>query len=219
MSTSYMKPLFKTYAKNAPDNSSAENGVVSELAAFVIKSGFLGKGRLSLALVVTQYAKTMGFPLDAAKLITKGGGQVLGLGKAAVQSVLKRHGIQRVLALEGGRTSQGSLQDMRRYVAFLNRLSGQGQVDLDAVEHFWIQRVQEFFGSGKPFKIRLDASRSLRTVVRDVIEQAVERQKNSPGVQYCGAVMRHLVGAKLACALGKGQFEHNSISTADAPGG
>lgn len=30
---------------------------------------------------------------------------------------------------------------------------------------------------------------------------------------------RLLVGATLDCALGKGQFDHNSFSTADAPGG
>ena len=30
-------------------------------------------------------------------------------------------------------------------------------------------------------------------------------------------MLQHLVGAKLDCALGKGQFDHNSFSTADAP--
>jgi hypothetical protein len=158
----------------------------------------------------------MGFPLDPEKLVTDGGGQVLGLGKGAVQAILKRHGIERVLASEGGRTSRGSLNNMREYVAFLNALKG--KVDLDAIETFWIERVHEFF-AGKPFKIKLDASRSLRTVVRDVIAQAVERQKNSPGMYYAGAVLQHLVGAKLDCALGKQKFEHNSFSTADAPSG
>jgi hypothetical protein len=37
-------------------------------------------------------------------------------------------------------------------------------------------------------------------------------------MNYGGAVLQHLVGAKLDCALGKGSFEHNSFSTADAPG-
>ena len=39
-----------------------------------------------------------------------------------------------------------------------------------------------------------------------------------PGMYYAGAVAQNLVGAKLDCALGKGKFEHNSYSTADAPG-
>jgi hypothetical protein len=189
-----------------------------ELAAFTAMYAFRGKGPLSVALVVTQHAKKMGLPLDAEKLLTEGGGQVLGLGKGAVQAILKRHGVARVLASEGGRTSRGSLNNMREYVAFLNALKGKGKVDLDAVEAFWIERVHEFF-AGKPFKIKLDASRSLRMVVRDVIAQAVDRQKTTPGMYYAGAVLQHLVGAKLDCALGKGKFEHNSFSTADAPGG
>ena len=57
-----------------------------------------------------------GLPLDPKLLVTQGGGQVLGLGRASVQSVLKRHGIERVLAAEGGRTSRGSLNNMRQYV-------------------------------------------------------------------------------------------------------
>lgn len=188
-----------------------------ELAAFTAKKSFRGKGPLSVALVVTQHARKMGLPLDSEKLLTEGGGQVLGLGKGAVQAILKRHGITRVLASEGGRTSRGSLNNMREYVTFLNGLRKKGPVDLVAVEAFWIERVHEFF-AGKPFKIKLDAARSLRMVVRDVLAQAVERQKTAPGVYYAGAVLQHLVGAKLDCALGKGKVQHNSFSTADAPG-
>ena len=188
-----------------------------DLASFAAENSFRGKGPLSVALVVTQHARTMGLPLSEEKLITEGGGQVLGLGKGAVQTVLKRHGIDRVLASEGGRTSRGSLHKMREYVGFLNKLQSHGEVDLDMVERFWIDCVHEFF-AGKPFKIKLDASKSLRTVVRDVIAQAEERQKTTLGVYYAGAVLQHLVGAKLDCALGKGNFEHNSFSTADSPG-
>jgi hypothetical protein len=122
-----------------------------------------------------------------------------------------------VLASEGGRTSPGSLGNMPKYVAFLNALNVKGKVNLEDVEAFWIDRVHEFF-AGKPFKIKLDDSKSLRTVVRDVISQAQERQKTTPGMYYAGAVLQHLVGAKLDCALGQGHLQHNSFSTADAPG-
>lgn len=188
----------------------------NELEKFAAEKAFRGQGPLSVALVVTQHARTMRLPLDPEKLVTERGGQVLGLGRGAVQSVLKRHGITRVLAKEGGRTSRGSLGKMREYVAFLNALGKQGKVDLDAIEVFWVDRVRQFF-SGKPFKIKLDASRSLRTVVRDVISQAEQRQKDTPGMNYAGAVLQHLVGAKLDCALGHGHLQHNSFSTADAP--
>jgi hypothetical protein len=52
-----------------------------------------------------------------------------------------------------------------------------------------------------------------------MIAQAEERQRNTPGMQYAGAVLQHLVGAKLDCALGVGNFEHNSFSTSDAQSG
>jgi hypothetical protein len=194
------------------------DAIRKELVSFTAKNSFRGKGPLSVALVVTQHARNMGLPLDDAKLITEGGGQVLGLGKGAVQAVLKRHGIDRVLASEGGRTSRGSLHNMREYVAFLNGLPRKSGIDMDAIEAFWIERVHEFF-AGKPFKIKLDPSKSIRTMVRDVITQAEERQKTAAGVYYAGAVLQHLVGAKLDCALGKGKLEHNSFSTADTPGG
>jgi len=190
----------------------------AELQRFAVGHGFKGQGPLCVALVVTQHAKQRGLPLKAADLLTTGGGQVLGLGKGAVQVVLKRHGITRVLAREGGRTSRGSINNMREYVAFLNQLAVNNSPDLELVEAFWIARVQDFFAA-KPFKVRLDMSRGLKFLVRDVLEQAEDRQKSTPGVKYAGAVMQHLVGAKLDCALGHGTFEHNSYSTADVQGG
>ena len=189
------------------------------LDAFAKEHSFVGnKGPLSVALVVTQHARTKGLPLDPDQLLTEGGGQVLGLGKGAVQAILQRYGIERVLAAEGGRTSRGSIGNMREYVALLNRLDAKGSADLDAIEAFWIARVQDFFAA-KPFRIRLDASRSLRLIVRDVLDQAEERHKTSPGVHYAGAVLQHMVGAKLDCALGPGILEHNSYSTSDQQSG
>lgn len=186
------------------------------LIQFAAEKNFKGQGPICVALVVTKHARDMGFPLDSEKLVTGRGGQVLGLGKGAVQSILKKHGITRLFAAEGGRTSRGSLDNMRGYVAFLNRLHEEGLINLDAIEAFWIEKVKEFFAA-KPFKIRMDASHSLRAVVRDVLSQAEERQRHSGGVYYVGAMLQHLVGAKLDCALGEGKFSHNSFSTADAP--
>lgn len=74
---------------------------------------FLRKGGLCVALVVTETAKARGLPLEPEALRTDQGGQVAGLGKAAVQRILQTHGISRVLAEEGGRTSLGSLALMR----------------------------------------------------------------------------------------------------------
>jgi hypothetical protein len=185
------------------------------LTAFTKNEKFSGKAKLSIALIVTQHARRLLLPLDPDALLTNAGGQVLGTGGPAVQSILARHGISKVLAAEGGRTSRGSIDTMRKYVVLLNELEAMSPIDLDAVEAFWIARVQEFFAA-KPLKVRLDTSHRLRTLVRDILAQAYERQRASPGMQYAGAVMQHLVGAKLDCALGPGSFAHNSFSTSDA---
>jgi hypothetical protein len=189
-----------------------------ELTRFTIEKRFNGKGPLSVALIVTEHARRRGLPLNPEELVTEGGGQVIGLGKDAVQKILLRHGIERVLAAEGGRTSRGSLGNMRQYATFLNSLHERGLADLNVIENFWIQHIHDFF-AGKPFKIRLDASSSLRHVVHDVIEQAEERQKAARGTHYAGAVLQHLVGAKLECALGPNEVERNSFSTADIQSG
>ena len=63
---------------------------------------FLEKGGLCVGLVVTQSCRVKGLPIDPKDLRTKESGQVAGLGKAAVQKILKAHGIQKVIAEEGG---------------------------------------------------------------------------------------------------------------------
>lgn len=151
-------------------------------------------------------------PLDPGKLVTHKGGQVEGLGKAGVQAILARHGIMRTLAEEGGRTSRGSIDNMRLYVNLLNSLDA--PVDLDAIEKFWVKRVYEFF-AGKPFRFHADAALSVRAAVRKVLDQAHERQSKLPGSRHEGAMLQHLVGAKLDIVMGKGKITHHSASEAD----
>ncbi|OSM06807.1 DUF4928 family protein [Magnetofaba australis] len=186
------------------------------LTQFAQEKRFRGKGPLALALVVTQHARKLGLPLDPEALKTDGGGQVLGLGRGAVQAILARHDITRVLAAEGGRTSRGSLGRMLDYVQFLNSLPAP---DLDAVEAFWIARVREFF-AGKPFKLRMDPAQSLRAWVAGLLEQARARQKESGGTHYLGAVLQHLTGAIIASHLPDPEsLHHHSFSTSDAQSG
>lgn len=166
--------------------------IETALDAFAKQKKFRGKGPLCVALVVTDHAKKMGLPLDADDLLTDQGGQVLGLGVTRVQSVLGRNGIDRVLAAEGGRTSRGSIKNMRAYVEFLNSSASTAGFSLDAVEAFWIKRVQDFF-AGKPFKLKLDGSLGIRAVVRNLLSQAEDRQKQASGTMYQGTLMQHLV--------------------------
>lgn len=193
----------------------------TRLEAFAKAEKFRGKGPLSVALVITEQVKrgvTAGsreFPLNHDDFLTAGGGQVLGLGRDAVQAILKNHAINRVLAAEGGRTSRGSIRNMRAYIQFLNEAHADGSLDLDAAMSFWIERVKEFFAA-KPFIMRLNASFAVRTVMRDLLDQAIERQSQGGGAMIVGTVMQHLVGAKLEIAMaGKIAIEHHGANQSD----
>ncbi len=184
------------------------------LLAFSKKQKMIKQGALCLALVVTRHAKEMGLPLNPEKLLTDGGGQVLGLGKGRVQSILKEHGIEKILAEEGGRTSRGNMGNMQIYVEFLNELANRKLADLNHIEDWWVARVVDFF-RGKPFALRYDTKSSLRGVVRDLLKQAEARQKDGGGTMYHGAMLQHLIGAKLELVLGR-ELEHHGSTVADA---
>lgn len=176
---------------------------------------FLNKGGLCVGLVVTKTAQEKGLPLNPASLRTGEGGQVAGLGKAAVQSILATYGITKVLAEEGGRTSRGSLGLMESYVTALNFLHAESKLlDLDAVMEWWIGKVKLYFASEGP-KFNFDTGKSVAANLADIFSQAAEIQKNSGGANFVGALLQHLVGAKLDIVLGAGAASHHGFSVAD----
>ncbi|MCP5055009.1 MAG: DUF4928 domain-containing protein [bacterium] len=189
--------------------------IEEQLRKFLTENNINGKGPLSVMLVMTRRAISEGLPLDRHKQLSKQRGQVKGLGKAPVQMVLKDYGITRVLSEEGGRTSRGSIKNMQDYVEFLNRLSPDKK-DLQVIEKWWVDRVRDFF-AGKPFKMKIDQSKSLHSIISDLLRQAKKRQQVMTGTMYLGTVMQHLVGAKLELALKSISIEHHGVSVADAP--
>lgn len=175
---------------------------------------FLAKGGLCVALVVTGTARARGLPLDPEDLRTTEGGQVAGLGLAAVQKILEAHGITKILAKEGGRTSRGSLGLMKAYVAVLNQLHQSEELSLDEALAWWVQKVHAHFASEGP-KFHFDVGKSLRANIEDLLTQAAEIQAAGGGTHYVGAMLQHLVGAKLDLVLGQGKIHHHGFSVAD----
>jgi hypothetical protein len=158
----------------------------------------------------------MKLPLSPDNFRTDKKGQVAGLGGGAVKSILKDYGIDRVLAEEGGRTSRGSIGLMEDYVAFLNDLHKGKLLEWAYIEKWWVDRVKEFFSS-KPIRIRADVSKSLRQIIQELLDAALERQRVCAETMVVGAVLEHLVGAKLSLALPNANIQHKSFSAADAP--
>jgi hypothetical protein len=187
----------------------------SALEAFDAKHIHLSKGALSFALIITHNLKAKKFPVEADEFRTVQEGQVAGLGGGAVRKILKEHGIDRILSDEGGRTSRGNMGRLRAYLTVLNALWQEGALDLDEAEKYWVSRVRAYFDL-QPFTFKLDPAKSLRHAVRHLFGQASTRQREVKGTMYVGAVMQHLVGAKLD-TVSKEKVEHHGFSVADAP--
>ncbi len=189
--------------------------LTEKLEAYRTEKHISSKGSLAVIVHITRYAKDHGLPLAPESLITEGSGQVLELGKSSVQKVLNDYGITQVLAEEGGRTSRGSIGIMKDYVSFLNNLHSSHQANLVAIEAWWIERVKEHF-QAKPFRLRFDAGKSIQSIISDLLLQAKKRQQESSGTMYQGAMLQHLVGAKLVLAMPEITITHNGSTVADA---
>lgn len=107
---------------------------------------------------------------------------------------------------------------MQDYVAFLNKLAKQRDPDLKAIESWWAERVRDYFESA-PLKLKVDASSSLKTAITGIFDEAKKRQSENRGSTVLGAVMQHLVGAKLETLYPDQTIQHSGYSVADSPTG
>ena len=92
---------------------------------------------------------------------------------------------------------------MEVYVGALNDLHQAAALDLDAALAWWIQKVRAHFASEGP-RFQFDPGKSLRSNIENLLNQARALQSDSGGTNYVGAMLQHLVGAKLDVVLGKG---------------
>jgi len=67
--------------------------------------------------------------------------------------------------------------------------------------------------------LKIDSPKSLQSLVTDLIDAAFERQRESSGKMAAGAVMQHLVGAKLQIVMQDEKIEHHGFYAVDAPDG
>lgn len=188
----------------------------NKLKAFQTENHIVTKGPLSVVIQFTRMVRDKNFPLDSNDFKTEKEGQVAGLGGGNLKKILKEHGITQQLSAEGGRTSRGSMGLMIKYVDFLNAWNAEETVDLAAVEAFWAGQVMEYFRN-QPFVLTADTSKTIGSNLDELFEQAKKRQKQNPGTQYLGAVLQHLVAAKLCLIMPEGSFEIHGASVADAP--
>ena len=188
--------------------------IEDRLSAFRDAKQVVSVGSLGTVLVITHKASTLTLPIDGDSLLTAGGGQVSGLSGRAINRILTDHGIVNEVGTESGRTSRGTPALARAYAELLNELKP-SRNDFAAIERWWVARFAELF-STSPFKLNYDQSKTMVSALRNLLEQARDRQRRSPGKAYVGAVLQHLVGAKLDLALPQAKIIHHGFAVADA---
>jgi len=186
----------------------------SQLKRFRDDHNIRKKGALSVVVYLTRAARNVSFPIGKADFLAKSGGQVRGLSKASVQTILHDYGVTRTLAQEAGRTSRGSVGLMNDYVDFLNELYFRDLLNLDTIERWWVERVRDYFAS-MPLKMRYDASKSIQALFADLFQQVRRREEDEAGATYLVTVLQHLVGAKLELSLPEVDLKHFGASVAD----
>ncbi len=77
------------------------------------------------------------------------------------------------------------------------------------------RRIQRGRRAAKRIEFQFDTGKSLRSNIEDLLAQAQEVQANAGGTNYVGAMLQHLVGAKLDLVLGAGKLKHHGFSVAD----
>ena len=193
------------------------------LEEFAVNNAVNGnKGPIAALLVINRHAlekqraETLEWPLNSDDWKTGKQGQVKGLGGPATQKVLAEHGIERMLASEGGRTSRGSMQLMMDYIELLNQYHHiNGAVDLFECECFWIAKARDYF-ERRPFVLSIDPQWGVRRAIRHLLIQAQNRQNEGAGARFVGSLMQHMVGAKLDVLLGEGKIAHHHSNQNDS---
>jgi hypothetical protein len=170
------------------------------------------KGTIGGALVVLDRLQE-NFDLSIDAHTAKGGSQISGAGRAAVNSILERFDETRPFLQEGGRTNRGLRGDIKRLLDAIasasldSLLKARRNQILSELQRFLVARVREYHDLQR-LEIIFDPSKTTWQCISDLLDRARENGKEGPVAQY-------LVGAKLQLRFPEMEISNESFSTAD----
>lgn len=133
----------------------------------------------------------------------------------AIVRIMSRQGIQLPVLSHRQRSARDRTIAAKRYLKLVERFELHALLDLSPAESVSLRALRQFVRA-QPFLLQIDRPQSYSAIVRDLLAQARDRQREMSGTMVMGAVMQHLVGAKLSL-LPDVAIEHHSFATADAP--
>lgn len=171
------------------------------------KTGAINTNVMTAGLMVSRMLAD-GLPIGDERLYSKNKSQVRGLSGSSIARILKEHGENRIFTREGGRTSRNTINlaaSLRNilndiYYSDVERKAIFGDISL-ALEDFFIKCVRIDFFDKQRIPVDIDTAKPVSSIVADILLAASERSDKPTG-----AVLQHLVGAKLEL-----RFPHEEI--------
>ncbi len=198
--------------------------IIDETAAAGKINPLETKGFLAVMLWITHRAKNLPGVLNDKTFFTDDRGnptsQVSGLGSGP-NKVLRIWGVNEryEFGTESGRTSRGTPTYCKAWKDILNEIrQAHGEAGLGHLMSFWIEKTEQLFASS-PIELKFMAKQTLRSFLRRLIEDVRKNEKDARGTKLVGAMMQHIVGAKLDIVLGEGRVDHHSSTQSDVQTG
>lgn len=161
------------------------------------KNGSMNTNVMNAGLIVSRMMAD-GIPITDARLYSDGKSQVRGLSGSTISKILELHGETRIFTREGGRTSRGTIFLAAAFRDVLNNTQVPGSDHIDAasvstqLEAFFTQCVRLDYFDKQRITVDLDHTKPVSAVISDILKAAAERSDKPTG-----AVLQHLIGAKL----------------------
>ncbi|MDQ0431196.1 hypothetical protein ABIC12_002825 [Pantoea agglomerans] len=189
-------------AKNWYENQRAQNGSMN---TNVMNAG----------LIVSRMAAD-GMPITDERLYSDGKSQVRGLSGPAIAKILEQHGETRIFTREGGRTSRGTvflaaaIRDVLNDAKILVSDPVNAAYISSQLEIFFTKCVRLDYFDKQRITVDIDHTKPLSSVISDILRAAAERSDKPTG-----AVLQHLVGAKLQLRFPEEKIGSDRANAAD----
>lgn len=179
------------------------------------KSGSINTNVMNAGLIVSRMLAD-GMPITDERLYSEGKSQVRGLSGSTISKILEQHGETRLFTREGGRTSRGTIFLAAAFRDVLNSTHALVSEPIDEklisnqLEAFFTQCVRLDYFDKQRITVELDYSKPVSSVVSDILKAAAERSDKPTG-----AVLQHLIGAKLQLRFPGVQIGNDRANAAD----
>lgn len=167
---------------------------------------------INAGLAVSRMVRD-GLPITPKRLVSDGGSQVRGLSGSRMRNILAEHGETRKYTSEGGRTSRATLPKAEGLVKRWNAVDVS---DVDFVslafqlEEFFVDKARKDYFDKKRLKVDINPSKPVAVTVGEILLAASQRADRPTG-----AVLQHLVGAKLELRFPSTDIGRDKATTAD----